>query len=261
MSATMANGINKDFVGVDIDSGGHWSFIVPSGIARISECVNNFEVATHELFAACEGFIRPTEIEYSVRKYSSDGRIGLTDPDPDTEGVELQSVERKTIADESGLADTDIPFNSYTQHNQAQNEGVYFIGDIEFTRAQTLLTLNDYDGWLDRTDEQYVKPTRRGKVLNEQIEYDPINIHLSHMAASAQTSDPDMEFVIRLTSSTDIWFKETRIGRANRRRLETFFKRLLEQFDVVDISITPRQTSAKVLRTLLPNQLESNIKY
>lgn len=244
----MTDNINRDFVGIHLDAGGTWSFGIPIEIERISESFNRFEGVARKLFGAFEGFIRPTELEYSVQTYSRDGPIGLINPINEQVDMEMLSVERNTIVDESGLTADDLPFESYTN----QREGVRCIGDIESTRTQTRLTLNDYDGWIDRTTDQYAKSARLNTVYDEQAKHDLIGIQLYHMLSSACTDDRSTEFVISIASPSDIWFEETPVGRANRRRLEAFFERLFERFDIVDTSVTSRGKNQK-LRDFLPD--------
>lgn len=244
----MTDKINEDFVGIHLDSGGIWTFIIPGKVEHISECIDRFEEIAYGVFNACEGFIRPTEIGYSVQTYSDDGPLESVNSMNDTADVELLSVERKTIVNESGLTAEDIPFESYAH----QDEGVRRIGDIVSTRTQTHLKLNAYDGWVDQTDERYVKPARFDEVYNGKAKHDPIGIRLDHGTTSASTADANSTFGIAIESPTDIWFEETPIGRTNRRQLETLFERLFERFDVVDTDVTSRKSNQK-LREFFPD--------
>jgi hypothetical protein len=239
--------INEDFIGTHSDSGGIWTFIIPGEIAYISESIDRFATVAHDLFAACEGFIRPIELEYPVQTYSKDGPIESIHPMNETTDVEILSVERKTIADESGLTADDIPFKS---HNQ-QGEGVNYIGEMESVHTESFFTVKDYDGWIDRTNTQYVKPARLDKIYDGQATHDPIGIRLGHRAIPARTADTNSTFGISIESSTDVWFEETPVGRANRHRLEAFFERLFERFNVVDTMVTGRGPNER-LRAFFP---------
>lgn len=232
----MTDTINEDFVGIHLDAGGSWSFIFPGEIERISEQINRFETVTHELFAVCEDFIRPTELEYSVQTFAEDGPIRAIHSRDNTATVDLVSVERKTIADENGLTADDIPFESYTH----QSEDIYGIGDIEVTQAQTWLTLNDYEGWIDRTDDQHVKPARYDKVYDGRAKHDPIEIRFDYRATPKQSADTNSTFGINIKSPSDIWFEDTAIGQTNRRRLEAFFEQIIDRFNIVDTMVLSR---------------------
>lgn len=239
----MTDEINKDFVGIHLDSGGTWSSIIPGKIERISGQIDRVECIAHQLFGACEGFICPTEIEYSIRIYSEDGPIESIDPMDDTANIELLSTERKTITDEDGLSAEDIPFGAY-----AHQDDICFIGDIEIIQASVSLKLHEYDGWIDRTDDQYVKPARLSTVYDGQAKHDPVAIRLYHIPASH--ADTSIDFVISIISPTNVWFEETPVGRANRRRLKAFFERLFGRFDIIDTTVTAKGKNERMIELL-----------
>lgn len=243
----MDDKINEHFVGVHPDSGGIWSFTLPGEIARISESIGRVEDIVHELFDACEGFIRLTGIEYFIWTYSGDGPVESIDPRNEIADVKLLSSEKKELSDDIGLTADDIPFESFVD----RSENFYFISEIESTRVQTRIRLSNYDGWVDRTNNQYVKPARLRKVYDGQAKRDPIAIRLYHIPVSSQTLGTNMGFVISISSPTNIWFEETPIGRVNRRRLEAFFERLYDRLDIVDTTVTSSRKN-ETLRELLP---------
>lgn len=247
----MTETVNEDFVGLHHDDGGNWLFTVLGEIEYISDYLDRFEDIIGEMFAAWEGFIRPIEIEYSVQTYSGDGPIEKIHPTKETADVELQSVERETVIDENGLTASDIPFGSYGR----QDETVQCIGEIELIRAQVYLELNGYEGWLDRTDERYIKPARFGEAFDKPAKRDPIGGRFHHASPGTVVTDPRSVFLLSIGSTTDLWFEETPIGRANRQRLEAFFARLYDQINISDVTLSP-EYAASDLQAILPDEPE-----
>ncbi len=142
------NRANESFVACYDERGGSWILTVPGKITRISEQIQRYATVAERLFDACEGFIRPTEIEYPILTYSTDGPIEATYPTDGDSGVYPVSVERRTVVDKHGVTAADIPFGSF----DSATDGVHCIGDIESIREQSYVSLRGYEGWVDRTD-------------------------------------------------------------------------------------------------------------
>lgn len=45
----MGENVNEDFVGIHLDSGGSWSFVIPGEMERISEQIDRVELEMIEL--------------------------------------------------------------------------------------------------------------------------------------------------------------------------------------------------------------------
>lgn len=239
------DGINTDFVGVQIDAGGSWSFFIPSDARRLSDCLSEFASISERLFDACEGFLQPVEVEYSVKRYSGDGPVSVLFDGGDRREAALLESDRHRIVDEDGVSEVPI------QTHRIDGEEVACVGDIEFVRSRARIYLEEFDGWVDRGSNR-IKTTRFGEVLSSDPTEDIFFLTVTHLKAS---QNPDLEsgYHLSVGTYTDLWFEDTEIGEVNRRRLTDFFGRLVDSFEFVEIRVDSKRHSDDQLRTLVPD--------
>ncbi len=241
--------INNSFVGMYHDAGGGWGLKTPGKVSRSSELYDRFIDVTQVVLEACEGFIRPTELEYSLRKYSADGPIESIGPTDNSYKSNLISNERHTMADDCGVSIEDLTSNL----DECQKEDICVIGDIESTRENVYITLRDYEGWINRGHRERIKPAKYNQIYEGEAYHDPIGFHIRHYTTSSKSTPRRSQFALHVNTSTDIWFKETPVGRANRTRLVEFFEELYEELEIVDAVVTSEGKN-QTLRELLPNE-------
>lgn len=236
------DGPDEQFVGIDRNVGGTWTFLVRSGVERLGESPTEFGEISRGVFGACERLLRPVEIEYSVKEYADDGPISAAvTPDPDTDPAFVGS-ERRTVTDEtglSGLPSLDDPTPGTC------------IGDLDVVRAEVRVDLADFEGWLGRTDRKYVKRVQDGAVLDCEADCDPLGLTVTHLAAP-QHPDTTSVYSVSISAYTGLWFADTEIGHRNRRRLADCFARLRDELPVIEVRTSAETHVEATMRSFLP---------
>jgi hypothetical protein len=238
----MSTGIDERFVGIDPNAGGHWSFIVRSESDRIADVIPEFVTLYTRAVAACESVFRPVEVEYALRRYTSDGPVSVaTNPDPDADPAFLGS-DRRRRTDESSV--TTLP-------TEFDEDGVAYLGTVEVVRARTRVSLAEFDGWIDRTDRGRLKQLRSGEVIDAIPDADPLALRVVHRDGSGV---PGVETAYKFSfdTQTDLWFRDTAVGRRNRQRLADCFARLVEALPVVEVWTDSEVHGEATMRSVLP---------
>jgi len=148
--------------------------------------------------------------EATVKTSTVTERVTLTDQDRD-EAREYLTGQDIREAFES-IAET--------------HDGVAFISRLVFDQTEVLLSLKEFEGYVDSQDTTYFRPaTFGGEPINHEgldFPFVPlISMEIDHSLRMPARSDDETgtSYRFKLRSGTDIWMQPTEIGATNRKRL------------------------------------------
>ena len=210
---------NKTYAAYNGGMEAKWAFKIRATEETPSERREAVLQLIEQFFNAFDGFLRPLRSECVVGEVDTD--------------VDANAFASRELSNSRSYG---IEFSSKDPYQEVWNaigldknstKRTIWITRFSIDQAAVKISLADGDYWLDADSDQY----RRGSddyIDNESPKQPPLRMSLFHTAPSPSS---EHQYYIKVRTYTDIWFENTRIGQANRKRLVNAFSKFMKFSD------------------------------
>jgi hypothetical protein len=230
---------NIDFLTFIPQRESSWTFFIKGKARKLSNEYMEILEITKKFFEIIDGFFIPTSMKYVLRIESHDIHVNEAFK---TLGRKINPIK---VSQRFFESDHGLTYNDFYKDASSFNfpEGsVRYIGRIQITGGKTKIILEDNDEYIDRNSKGLYAYCGLEDTLDFQELYgqqsldDPLIIDISHSPSKGGNQyagiDDPAYYTIVFDTYTDIWFDNSTIGLANRRRLHNVFKRINDNFEV-----------------------------
>lgn len=214
---------NNEFVAYIPNLDCLWVFYIAGKAEKVSETYEEILVIMKKLLDLLHEFYIPTKIEYSLLTFPEDVESGKTFDFRPSGGTS------RTIQSTEGIS-----FQKLMEDIQSIDfspDEIKNIRIIDIISGITRVSLNGNEKYIDKNSRELYKLWHYDEIVEEQPTIDLFDINIRHCRPEKGINTV---YSIAFWTHTDIWFEENEIGLKNRTRLRYVFKKLYENFDVID---------------------------
>jgi len=224
---------NKDYITSTADTTGEWKFWIRSSATRVTDTVTGLQTAVEKLWNALQPFCRVTKCGFHVRVYEQTEYLW----DALTLAVEEERGFHETVESATGV-------DSKTLGNRfkivSSQDGYVLISYLKIEEIDLCLRLGSSDRYVTKSDTELYKRQVHDEIIDEEPHHPPLEIRVAY---HPDRSEEVNAFDIWFTSTSDIWFADTKAGEVNRQRLVSVFDEIQEQFNVAWTQFSSEKTS------------------
>lgn len=217
-----------------------WEFTITPKAESISGVYDEILSITETVFESVAGFVRPTEVTATVLGY--DRNLPVMD------AFEIDPAFQTVV---EAMSDSGVTYQSLLTNLQAvapPSDRVTTLRLVDFPCEETKITFDDRTEWISRNSSRY-RWQLRERPVDEQPAQDLFSIKINHLR---YVTREESYYHISIWTSTDIWFKDTDLGRRNRPRLERMLSTLVEELNPDKIEVYSDTFDEERLLNFLP---------
>lgn len=223
---------NVDFVAFQPNLATGWTFTAPVSATTPEDLEDEMLSLTHTIIDAVSQLLRPIELEYAIHWGSKFEDINEFQEFPQGDRKRMVVSEFTGFEDALSALRKDLPESPSTRH----------LAHLVVDESLVKVRLEDGDFRVGRTSSRY-KYWYDGEVRDKECSDPPLTLEITCLSHR----DPP-RFDVVLWTHIDIWFEETELGAANRRRLGKSLSQLANDLNILGADIYEESYFAETLR-------------
>lgn len=225
-------GKNVDFVAFQPNLATGWTFTVPVSATTPEDLEDELLSLMHTVIDAASQLLTPTGLEYAIHWGKEFEDINEFEEFPQGDRRRMAVSESSSFEDALSSLRKDLPGTPSTRH----------LAHLVVDESLVNVCLEEGDFKVDRTSSRY-KYWHDGEVRNKECTDPPLTFEITCLS---HREPPRFDIV--LWTHTDIWFEETELGAANRRRLGAALSKLATDLDILEADVYEGSYFAETLR-------------